>query len=86
MNPLLEDRLLPIVMFASVVTVMAVHDWLIALSLYRPLPWLTSGLAVFSIGYGTYRYFDFKRTVERLRLARDGERIVGQFLETLRAD
>ena len=37
------------------------------------------------MGYAIYKYFDFKRTAERLRMARDGERIVGQFLEDLRA-
>jgi hypothetical protein len=26
--------------------------------------------------YATSKYFDFKRTMERLRLGRDGERIV----------
>jgi hypothetical protein len=84
MNRLLEDRMVPILVFAAIFVVMAVHDWMIALSLYRPQPWFSLGVALLGIGYGTFKYFDFKRTVERLRLARDGERIVGQFLETLR--
>jgi len=86
MDRLLEDRMLPIIMFATIVAVMALHDWLIALHLYTPQPYFSASLALLGIGYGTYKYFDFKRTVERLRLGRDGERIVGQFLETLRAD
>ncbi len=85
MNRLLEDRMVPILVFAAILAVMAVHDWMIALSLYRPQPWFSLGVALLGIGYGILKYFDFKRTAERLRRARDGERVVGQFLETLRA-
>jgi hypothetical protein len=86
MNRLLEDRMVPIFMFATVLGAMAFFDWMTVFGFYRPQPWLTSGMALAGMGYGTYKFFDFRRTIERLRLARDGERIVGQYLETLRAD
>ena len=86
MDHLLEDRMLPILMFAVMMGFMAVYDWTVVFLQYRPQPLLSTSLAVLGIGYATYKYFDFKRTVERLRLGRDGERIVGQFLENLRVD
>jgi hypothetical protein len=86
MDRLLEDRMLPVIAFATVMGVMAVHDWLIVLFQYTPRPYITTTIALLGVGYATYKFFDFKRAIERLRLGRDGERIVGQFLEDLRAD
>jgi hypothetical protein len=86
MDRLLEDRMLPILMFATMMGFMAVYDWTVVLLRYTPKPYLSTSLFLLGTGYATYKYFDFKRTVERLRLGRDGERIVGQFLEDLRAD
>jgi len=85
MERLVEDRLLPIMMFAVAMGIMATHDWCVVLLHYTPNLYLSTSLALLSGGYATYKYFDCKHTVERLRLGRDGERIVGQFLEDLRA-
>ena len=86
MDRLLEDRMLPILLFATLMGFMAVYDWAVVLLHYTPHPYFSTTLAIVGASYATYEYFDFKRTVERLRLGRDGERIVGQFLEDLRAD
>ena len=86
MDRLLEDRMLPTLLFATLLGFMAVYDWTVVLLHYTPHPFFSTTLALLGACYATYKYFDFKRTVERLRLGRDGERIVGQFLEDLRAD
>jgi hypothetical protein len=86
MERLLEDRMLPIVMFAVMMGFMAVYDWSVVLLHYTPHPYFSSDLFLVGASYATYKFFDFKRTLERLRLGRDGEWIVGQFLEHLRAD
>jgi hypothetical protein len=86
MDHLLEDRMLPILMFAAMMGFLAVYDWTVVLLHFTPRPYVSTTLFLLGAGYATYKYFDFKRTVERLRLGRDGERIVGQFLEDLRAD
>ena len=86
MDRLLEDRILPIIMFTVMMGFVAVYDWTVVLLQYRPHPYLSTSLALVGAAYTTYKYFDFKRTMDRLRLGRDGERIVGQFLENLRAD
>jgi hypothetical protein len=78
MDRLLEDRALPIIVFASVMGVMAIYDWAVILLHYTPRPYFSTTLALLGAGYATYKYFDFKRTIERLRLGRDGERIVGR--------
>jgi len=86
MDRLLEDRILPIIMFTVMMGFMAVYDWTVVLLQYTPRPEVSTTLALVGAAYATYKYFDFKRTMERLRLGRDGERIVGQFLEDLRAN
>ena len=86
MDRLLEDRMLPTLLFATLLGFMAVYDWTVVLLHYTPHPFFSTTLALLGAGYATYKYFDFKRTIERLRLGLDGERIVGQFLEDLRAD
>lgn len=85
MERLVEDQLLPTIVFTAALGTVAFNDWLVTLQIYRPYPYVTTPLALLAGGYAVYKYFDGKRTLERLRLARDGERIVGQFLETLRA-
>lgn len=49
-----------------------------------PRPILFTVLTVAVTAYITRRLFVLRRKVRQLRLARDGERAVGQFLETLR--
>jgi len=78
--------MLPILLFATLMGFMAVYDWTVALLQYTPRPAVSTTLALVGAGYAAYKYVDFKCTIDRLRLGRDGERIVGQFLENLRAD
>jgi len=41
MNRLLEDRMIPIVVFVGLFAVYALNDWMITLGLYRPMPRFT---------------------------------------------
>jgi len=76
MDRLLEDGILPIIMFTVMMGFVAVYDWTVVLLQYTPRPEVSTTLAIVGAAYATYKYFDFKRTMERLRLGRDGERIV----------
>ena len=51
---------------------------------FPPQPVLLTLLTVVVFAYVTRKLFVLRRKVRQLRLARDGERAVGQFLETLR--
>jgi hypothetical protein len=63
----------------------ALHNWLVILLDYEPQLYLSANRALLRVGYVVCKYFDFKRAIERLRFGQDGERIVGQYLESLRA-
>lgn len=49
-----------------------------------PQPWAVTVLSVPTILFCTYRFFQLRRKARQLRLALDGERAVGEFLERLR--
>jgi hypothetical protein len=50
----------------------------------KPSPWLFSGFAMLMATFGAWRIGRVLPQLRNLRLARDGERVVGQFLERLR--
>ena len=50
-----------------------------------PRPWFYTILAVVVVGYTVFRSVKTIRKVRQLKLGRDGEKVVGQFLEELRA-
>ena len=49
-----------------------------------PMPLLYGALAAFAIGFAFYRWQLYFPEIRKLRLAADGEKAVGQFLEQLR--
>ncbi|KGM07174.1 hypothetical protein LP43_0782 [Methylophaga thiooxydans] len=59
-------------------------EWVKWVSDTKPNPVLWSILTVIVIPYCTYRVLAIRKKVKRLRLGRDGEKVVGQYLETLR--
>ena len=67
MDRLLEDRMLPIVKFATLMGFMAVYDWAVVWLHYKPHPYFSTSLFLFGAGYAGYKYVAFKRTIERLR-------------------
>ncbi len=79
-------RLLPSLWVAATLFLMAILEWSASVGHWRRMPWLYSGLAVL---FGTVCAFEFRQsrqTVERYQLGRDGERLVGEYLERLRSD
>lgn len=73
------------VMAAIVLAVVAVFEWLHALTGLQPQPYPLT-LAAIAVGaYGLVRFRRVLRDSERLRLGRDGERTVAQHLEVNRS-
>jgi len=70
-----------VAMFLLAITVMEWFRWWLNLP---PQPLLYTVITVVVILYAVRKLFVLRRKLRQLRLARDGERAVGQFLETLR--
>jgi hypothetical protein len=83
---LVQNRLLwPITSF-MVLMILAAWEWQRYFSPSDPHPWLLTVLAGGAGVFFFYRAFSTRATLRRLKLGRDGERAVGEFLDRLRAD
>jgi hypothetical protein len=71
-------------MAAAVLCVLAVMEWLGYLAHSPRHPIIFSGMALIGVTTAVWRVLAVRSRVRRLRLGRDGERVVGQFLERLR--
>lgn len=81
---LIDDRVIPYVLSASALFVLALMEWLGYLTGSPRHPILFTVLAGGSVGFLIVRVFQLRRRAWNLRLGRDGERLVGQSLEELR--
>lgn len=71
--------------FYNVVAIMLVFmEWWRWFYEVKPSPILYSIIAASLIPYCTYKVLKIRERIKRLRLGRDGEKVVGQYLETLR--
>jgi len=83
-HDLIEDRIGGPILFAMFTVILAGLEWWRYYYPQTPAPRLYSLVAVVVIVYAAFRVY---RTVPRLRalkLGRDGEKVVGQFLDSLR--
>jgi hypothetical protein len=69
---------------AAVLCMLSAMEWVGFLTHSPRHPILFSVMAVIGLATAVWRILDVRRRVRRLRLGRDGERVVGQFLERLR--
>jgi hypothetical protein len=82
---LIDEKLVQSLLPAFAFLLIAVVEWIRWWQQAKPNPLLYTLCAVVAMVYAAYRFFTIRRQVRRLKLARDGERAVGQYLETLRA-
>jgi hypothetical protein len=73
----------PLVFVLFMVLVTAL-EWLRYYHSLPPKPWLYSSVAVPALGYAVWRFIRVRSEVKNRWLGRDGEKVVGQFLEVLR--
>jgi hypothetical protein len=82
------DVLLDKLLIPATATILLVSFWLFDLwRAYRdvpPHPWLTGGMALLAWAYAAWSWKKAWPMIRRIKLARDGERSVGQGLEELR--
>lgn len=83
---LAHDKLLAPALFAFLAIYVAGLDWVRYFFPAKSEPWLATLFAVGAIAYAIWRFVKYWPKVQALRLAEDGEKAVGQYLEGLRSD
>jgi hypothetical protein len=79
-----EDDLMPYVVSAIFIIGFAVQEWWKWYFNMPPHPIFISVIALIVVAYVSRKFILVRRKIRTLRMARDGERVVGQFLEGLR--
>jgi hypothetical protein len=79
-----NDRVVETFVGAGAFCTIAFMEWFGYLTHAPRQPILFSVLAVSAIAFGAWRISSIRGRVRNLKLGRDGERVVGQFLERLR--
>lgn len=80
----IEDDLMLYVMLSAFIVFLAIYEWWRWYAKTPPQPIIFSVFAISFLGYAARKFVLVRRKLRTLRLARDGEMIVGQFLEGLR--
>jgi hypothetical protein len=83
---LVDDVVLPYILFPTVFWIVALIEWLLSVQHAPHQPKLFAACAVILTGVAVWRIRKLWPKVRALRQGRDGERVVGQALEELRAD
>jgi len=81
-----DDEAFPYFWFPAVLIVLAAVEWLAYIRDFPRQPVVYTIVAAIAAVLGAVRLFQIRKRVQRLKLGRDGERAVGQFLERLRVD
>lgn len=84
-NEVLDGLLTP-VLGATLFVMLAVLEWWRSFYPQPPQPVTVSVMALLAVGYAAFRIVKGVPELRALRLARDGEKAVGQYLEQLRRD
>lgn len=85
-DDLLWDEIGPYTAIAVMMLALAGFEWFAALRHIPPQPWLYTGLAVLACLYAGAKLWHVHGRIKRLKLGRDGEQVVGQYLERLRVE
>lgn len=78
------DGMLAPLLLALFVTILAGLDWWRYAFNLKPSPWISTAFAVVVTAYAALRFTSTKKRLEQLKLGRDGERAVAQYLEWFR--
>jgi len=81
---IVESRLFWPLMFAAAMFPATITEWMRYLQPSAPNPWLFTGVFGIAAVFAGIRTVQVRNELRRLRMARDGERVVGEFLEKLR--
>ena len=84
LQDIVYNKVMPYAGFAAILAVVAVLEWGHWYSNIPPSPWLFTVVAVLALAISFWKVLQALRMAKRIKLGRDGEKAVGQFLERLR--
>jgi hypothetical protein len=82
---LIEDRFEYPALVAVMLAAYAGFEWWRDYTAAPPAPWLMTTAALAAIAFAAWRFYRLRPRLRALRLASEGEKVVGQYLEGLRA-
>ena len=83
---IVEKKLFWPLMFAAVFGPVTLLEWMRFWQPSAPNPWLFTIVFLVGLIFAAIRTVQVRNELRQLRVARDGERVVGEFLEKLRVD
>jgi len=81
---LIDDKIVSSYWFAAVFVLIAILEWAAYLGKWPRQPGAFTVVALIAVAYCVWQFPKVRKRTRALRLGRDGERLVGQFLEGLR--
>ena len=81
----INDRFLDVLLFAVGFCLLAIYEWVGSLARIPRQPVALTCAAIVAVAIAGWRFVETRKQVKQLKMGRDGERCVGQFLERLRA-
>jgi hypothetical protein len=81
----MDDEWMPYFIASTVCIVYAALEWLRVYRPSPPIPWGATAIAILVVCFSMIKIIRMRPKIRALRLGMDGEKVVGQFLEELRA-
>jgi Nuclease-related domain len=81
---LVFDEIIKYILMSTVMIIIAMMEWVRWYSKTTPSPWFYSLTALITVSYSAVKIFRAIKKGKTLKLGRDGEKAVGQYLENLR--
>lgn len=84
-NRLIEDDALPYISVSVLMIVLSMFEWYQWYFQLPPSPIIFTFITLLVVGISTYKIINIRPQLKNLRLGRDGEKAVGQYLESFRS-
>lgn len=84
LDSVIYDHVLSPVLVALFVVLLAGLEWWRYVMNMKPSPWIFTAVALLFAGYAVIKVMRTRRRIKQIRLGRDGERAVAQYLEWFR--
>lgn len=80
----LWEKLFPYFLIASLLGYMAFMEWYRYYANPPVSPWLYTIIFIIALALAVFKFYKLRPLIRNMKLGRDGEKVVGQFLESLR--
>ncbi len=86
LDTLVDEKMMGYFMVAMMLIIMLIYDWWLYFHPMTRRPVIVTLLSLLAVVYCVYKIFQLRLDIKNLKLGRDDEKAVGQFLEQLRQD